>query len=192
VFGWIAVFGYALPDSEHSTGARVFLVVGYAAAAWLWWRAGRQTKLAADSLLWRLGAVLLFLLTLNKLFNLRLVSEAAMRALAKSGHWYDHRQPVQFAVAIVLPFLCAVLISIFFATNGRVFFRRHGLALWGWVMLLLYLILRQTQEWKPILPWLAAIGYRDWRLVLEAGGIAFVAFSAFVLRNEERVGHGGS
>jgi hypothetical protein len=170
----------------------VFLVVGYAAAAWLWWRAGRQTKLAADSLLWRLGALLLFLLALNKLFNLRLVSEAGVRALAKSGHWYDHRQPVQFAVAIVLPFVCAVLTSIFFATKGRAFFQRHGLALWGWAMLLLYLALRQTQEWKPVLPWLAAIGYLHWRLVLEAGGIAFVAFSAFALRNKERVRDVGS
>ena len=192
MFGSISLFGYALPDSEHSTGVRVFLVVGYAVAACLWWRAGRQTKLAADSLLWRLGAVLLFLLTLNKLFNLRLVSEAGIRALAKSGHWYDHRQPMQFAVAIVLPFVCAVLISIFFATKGRAFFRRHRSALWGWVMLLLYLTLRQTQEWKPVLPWLAAIDYRDWRLVLETGGIALVAFSAFAPRNEERVRDTGS
>jgi hypothetical protein len=192
VFGSISLFGYALPDPEHSAGAKVFLVGGYAVAAWLWWRAGRQTKLAADSLLWRLGAVLLFLLALNKLFNLRLVSEAGMRALAKSGHWYDHRQPAQFAVAIVLPFVCAVLTSIFFATKGRAFFRRNGLALWGWVMLLLYLTLRQTQSWKPVLPWLAAIGYRDWRLVLEAGGIAFVAFSAFALWNKERVRDVGS
>ena len=170
----------------------MFLVIGYAVATWLWWRGGRQTKLAADSLLWRLGAVLLFLLALNKLFNLRLASEAGMRALAKSGDWYDHRQPVQFAVAIVLPFVCAVLTSIFFATRGRAFFRRHRSALWGWVMLLLYLTLRQTQEWKPVLPWLAAIGYRDWRLLLEVGGIAFVAFSAFSLRNKERVRDVGS
>lgn len=163
----------------------MFLVVGYAVAAWLWWRAGRKTKIASDFLLWRLGAVLLFLLALNKLFNLRFVTEAGMRELAKSGHWYDRRQPVQFALAIVLPFLCAVLTSIFFATKGKAFFRRHGSALCGWVMLLLYLTLRQTQEWKPALPWLAAIGYPDWRLVLEAGGIAFVAFSAFAVRNKE-------
>jgi len=101
VFGSISLFGYALPDPEHSTGARVFLVVGYPVAASLWWRAGRKTQLAADSLLWCLGAVLLFLLALNKLFNLRLVSEAGMRALAKSGHWYGHRQPVQFALALL-------------------------------------------------------------------------------------------
>jgi hypothetical protein len=119
VFGSISLFGYSLPDSEHSSGARVFLVVGYAVAAWLWWRAGRQPKFAADALLWRLGAVLLFLLTLNKLFNLRLVSEAGVRALAKSGHWYDHRQPVQFAVAIVLP--VALQSALFSRLFSRVF-----------------------------------------------------------------------
>ena len=172
---------YVLPDPEHSTAARVLLVVGYAAATWSWWRAGRRTKVKGEPFWWRLGAALLFLLTLNKLFNLRPVFEAGMRALAKSGNWYDRRQPVQFVVAIVLPFLCAAVTAILLATKGRFFFRRHWSALCGWVLLLLYLMLRQSQEWKPVLPWLQAIGYYDWRIVLEVGGIALVIFSALIL-----------
>jgi hypothetical protein len=182
VFGATLFLEYMLPDPEHSMAARALLVLGYAAAAWVWWRSGSKTKLKADSFWWRLGAVLLFLLAVNKLFNLRLVFEAGMRALAKSGNWYDRRQPVQFVVAIVLPSLCASFTAFFLATRGRVFFRRHLSALFGWVMLLLYLILRQSQEWKPVLPWLHAIGYNNWRLALEAGGILLVVFSALISR----------
>jgi hypothetical protein len=157
--------------------ARAVLFLGYVAAAWFWWRAPRQTRTGKDSFWWRLGAALLFLLALNKFFNLREVFEDGIRAVAKAGHWYEHRQPAQFAFAIVLPFILAVLTAIFVAIKGRPFFQRHRTALAGWIMLLLYLVLRQSQEWKPILPWLAAMHYRDWRLALEAGGIALVLLS---------------
>jgi len=69
--------------------------------------------------------------------------------------------------------------AIILATNGRLFFRRHLSALCGWVLLLLYLMLRQSQEWKPVLPWLQTIGYYDWRLALEAAGIALVVLARF-------------
>jgi hypothetical protein len=54
------------------------------------------------------------------------------------------------------------------------------LALAGWVLLLLYLALRQTQEWKPVLPWLSAIRYYDWRLLLEMAGLLLVILGALV------------
>jgi hypothetical protein len=170
------VLGYVLPDPEHSTPARAFLVVGY--AAWLWWRAGRQTRSAEDSFWWHLGATLLFLLALNKFFNLRLVIEGSIRALAKAGNWYERRQPAQFALAVVLPSILAVLTAIVLATKGRGFFRRNLTALGGWVLLLLYLSLRQIQEWKPALSLLRTIRYYDWRLILEIAGIIVVIFSA--------------
>jgi len=169
---------YVLPDPEHSMPARAILVVGYAAATWAWWRAGLRTKVKGEPFWWRLGGALLFLLTLNKLFNLRPVFESAFRNLAKWGNWYDQRQPVQFVLAIVVPLLCAALTTILLATKGRIFFRRHWPALCGWVMLLLYLMLRQSQEWKPAVPWLLTIGYRDWRIVLESSGIVLVILSA--------------
>jgi hypothetical protein len=164
--------------------ARAFLVAGYAAAAWLWWRAGARTRTSADSFFWRLGAVLLSLLAINKLFNLRLLFEAGIRAIAKAGHWYDRRQPVQFALAVLLPLALAGVTTIFAATKGRNFLRRHLSALAGWILLLLYLSLRQSQEWKPALAWLNAIDYLDWRMALEVAGIALVIFSA--LRNSTK------
>src|SRR6476646_723490 len=50
---------YALPDPEHSTAARALLVIGYAAAAWLWWRVSRQNRTSEDSFWWQIGATLL-------------------------------------------------------------------------------------------------------------------------------------
>ena len=110
----------ALPDPEHSTPARLVLTSAYLVAAWLWWRSGAQTTTVADSFLWRLGATLLFLLAVNKFFNLRLLFEDGMKAIAKSGNWYDSREPVQFVLAIVLPLLLAAIAMIFIPFAGDI------------------------------------------------------------------------
>jgi hypothetical protein len=136
---------YLLPDPEHSTSARLLLVVGYLVAAFCWLRASGRARLGKDSSSkwWLLGAVLLFLLAVNKGFNLRGLCEAGFRALAKAGHWYDRRQGVQFVLAIVAPCVLAALTGAFLALKGRRFAHGHPLALAGWVLLLLYLVLRQ-------------------------------------------------
>ena len=178
----VAVLLFALPDPEHSRTARMILVLAYVAASWLWWRAGTRTQTLADSLFWRLGAGLLTLLAINKLFDLRQLSEAGLRTIAKSGDWYDRRQPVQFALAIVLPLLLATIAVVFTATKGKRFLSQRPAALAGWILLLLYLALRQSQEWKPALTWLDAIHYRDWRMALEIAGISLLILSAFMSR----------
>jgi hypothetical protein len=149
----------ALPDPEHSTPARLVLTSAYLVAAWLWWRSGARTKTVAESFIWRQGAILLFLLAVNKFFNLRLLFEDGMKAVAKSGNWYDSREPVQFVLAIVLPLLLAAIAMIFTLTKGKVFLGRRPAALAGWIFLLLYIALRQSQEWKPALACLEAIHY---------------------------------
>ncbi len=184
-------WAYLLPDPEHSLGARSFLVVSYVAAALCGWRAGRRARLGpAESAAgwWYLGAVLLFLLALNKQFYLRGQFEAAFRAVAKAQDWYDRRRPMQFVVAIVLPSVLAFLTAVFLALKARPFLRRQPLALVGWVLLLIYLALRQTQEWKPVLPWLEAIRYHDWRLALEVAGILLVVLAALLARPSVRPG----
>ena len=185
VTGMSSLLAYLLPDPEHSTAARSLLVLGYVVAALCWLRSSRRARRAsADpfSRWWLLGTVLLFLLAINKLFNLRVQIEAGIRALAKAENWYDRRQPMQFVLAVVLPSVLAVLTGMFLATKARTFFRRHPLALTGWVLLLLYLALRQTQEWKPVLPWLSAIRYYDWRLALEVAGMLMVVLAALIAR----------
>jgi hypothetical protein len=179
---------YLLPDPEHSPTARSLLALGYFLAALCWVRASRRARTgSAESLSrwWLLGAALLFLLSINKLFNLRLQFEAGFRALAKAGGWYDRRQPIQFVVAIILPSVLALLTTAFLAMKGRVFMRCHPVALAGWSLLLLYLVLRQTQEWKPVLLWLAAIRYHDWRLALEVAGMLLVVVAALIALPQE-------
>ena len=167
----------AFPDPEHSRLTRLLLTCAYLLAAWLWWRSG-TTGTISNSFLWRLGAALLLLLAVNKLFNLRPIFEAGLRAIAKSGNWYDRRQPVQFAVAIVLPLLLAAVALIFTLTKGKAFLGRRPAALAGWILLLVYLALRQSQEWKPALAWLEAVNYRDWRILLEIVGVGLLIGSA--------------
>src|SRR5581483_3817157 len=178
-----SLFAQLSLDPEHSAAARTFLVLAYVAAAVCWLRASRRTRFAQDdsfSRWWLLGAALLFLLAVNKLLNLRRCFEGGIRALAKAAGWYDRRQPVQFAVAIVLPAVLAVITAVFLATKGRKFVRENRFALAGRVLLLLYLALRQTQEWKPVLPWLEASRYYDWRFALEVAGILLVALAALI------------
>jgi hypothetical protein len=172
----------ALPDPEHSTLARLVLTSAYLVAAWLWWRSGARTKTVAESFIWRQGAILLFLLSVNKFFNLRLLFEDGMKAIAKSGNWYDSREPVQFVLAIVLPLLLAAIAMIFTLTKGKAFLGRRPAALAGWIFLLLYIALRQSQEWKPALASLEAIHYREWRMGLEVAGIGLLIGSALMNR----------
>ncbi len=177
------MLAYWLPDPEHSALARSLLAVGYVVAALLWLRANRRARFApagSFSRWWLAGAVLLFLLAINKQFGLRLQFEDGFRALAKAGSWYDRRQPMQFVLAVVLPSTLAVVCGLLLATKGRAFVRSHPLALLGWLLLLLYLALRQSQEWKPVLPELDSIRYHDWRLALELVGMLLVALAALI------------
>lgn len=186
-----SLFAYLLPDPEQSAAARTLLVLAYGATAMCWLSANRRTRLTQNGTFsnwWLLGAVLLFLLAINKLFDLRRCFEDEIRAVAKAEGWYDRRQPMQFVLAVVFPAVLAVLSGVFLATNARRFVRENRLALAGWVLLLLYLVLRQTQEWKPVLPWLEASRYYDWRFALEVSGILLVALAAFVAHPPERQG----
>ena len=124
-------WAYILPDPEHSPTARVILVASYVLAAACWLRASRRARGASSgssSRWWFFGAILLFLLAINKQFDLRTQLAAGIRALAKAEDWYDRRQPMQFVLAIVLPSILAVFAAAFVVTRARVFVRSHPLA----------------------------------------------------------------
>ena len=173
---------FTLPDSERLPLVRAVLVLGYLAAALCWLRAGRRAKAASESSSarwWLLGALLLFLLATNKVFDFKTQCEALIRALAKANGWYDRRQPVQFVLAILLPVVAGIFgLILLLRTRARQFVQAHPLALFGWFLLLLYLALRLAQEWKPALNWLVSIKYHQWRLGLEVAGMGLVILAA--------------
>lgn len=176
------VIAFILPDPEHSAPARTALVIGYLASAWFWCRAGlRARETTPDGPIarcWMWGAFLLLLLAVNKAFDLRVHCEALIRMIAKATGWYEQRQPAQFFFAIVLPTLAGLMVLALVLTFARKFVRDHPLALAGWFLLLLYLALRQMQEWKPALNWLESVNYLQWRLALEVIGIVLVLAAA--------------
>ena len=179
--GLESFLAYSLPDPEHSVPTRSLLVIGYLLAAVAWFLASRQARATAANTFarwWAFGAILLVLLAINKQFNLRGHIEDGFRAVAKAGNWYDRRQPVQFALAILLPSLLALVAGILLVTKARRFFRAHPVALLGWVMLVVYLALRQSQEWRPMFDTLIRLRYRDWRLAVEIIGMVLVAATA--------------
>ena len=183
----IFLFAFSLPDPEHSPLARAVLVLGYLAAALCWLAAGWRARAAhekSSGRWWLLGAFFLFLLAANKAFDFRTQCEIFIRMTAKATGWYERRQPEQFFLAIILPIVAGLCVLALLRTQARQFVREHPLALTGWVLLLLYLALRQALEWKPADDWLASVKYFQWRLVLEAAGIGLVILAAVTARKE--------
>lgn len=184
----IHLLAFILPDPEHSPWARSVLVLGYLAAALCWLKAGRRAGAAHDrpsARWWMLGAFLLFLLATNKAFDFRTQCELFIRMIAKATGWYERRQPVQFFLAIILPVVAGLFVLTLLRTKARPFVRDQPLALAGWCLLLLYLALRQSQEWKPALAWLTSVKYHQWRLALEAAGMGLVILAALTARKEK-------
>jgi hypothetical protein len=184
----IPSFAFILPDPEHSPLMRAVLVAAYLAAALCWLKAGWPAHAASGNLSrrwWLLGALLLFLLAANKAFDFRSQCELFLRLIAKADGWYDRRQPLQFLLAIILPVVAGLFVLMLVLTNARRFVRDHPLALPGWLLLLLYLALRQSQEWKPAFHWLSSIQYDRWRLMLEMAGIGLVILTAVTAMKEK-------
>lgn len=169
-----------LPDPENTPLARAALVCGYLTAALCWRRASLQAS-EADGIarMWKVGAVLLGLLAINKTFDLRTQCEHLIRRFARASGWWAHRQPEQFFVAMILPAIAAVIVGAFMLSKGRRFMRVHPSALAGWLLLFLYLACRQTLEWKPASDWLISIHYFQWRILMEAAGLGLVIGAAW-------------
>jgi hypothetical protein len=163
-------------------------MLGYLVAALCWLKAGLQARAASEKhsrRWWLLGAFLLFLMAANKAFDFRTQCELFFRLNAKADGWYDRRQPVQFLLAVVLPVVTGLFVLLLVLTKARRFVQEQPFAASGWFLLLLYLALRQSQEWKPAFHWLASIRYDQWRLGLEVAGIGFVILAAVTPRKEK-------
>ena len=64
---------------------------------------------AADARVWRVFAMLLLLLVANTLIRGDLALVGWLRGLARDEAWYEFRRPLQFAVLLLLGYMCTVV-----------------------------------------------------------------------------------
>ena len=74
------------------------------------------------------------------------IAEAGIRAIAKASLGMMSANLCNFILAVMLPPGAGSYDVDFRSNTGKEFFRRHPSALAGWIFLLLYLALRQSQE----------------------------------------------
>ena len=127
---------------------------------------------------------------MNKAFDFRTRCETFIRMTAHATGWYEQRESAQFFLALILPAGAGLFLLILLRTKARQFVRDHPLALSAWFLLFLYFALRQAQEWKPALDWLAFVKYHDWRLALEVGGIGLGMGAVLSARTRKRQNSG--
>jgi hypothetical protein len=114
-----------------------------------------------------------------------------IRSFATATGWWEHRQPFQFFLAIILPALGGLVFASLALTRARQFARCHPLTVVGWLLVYLYLACRQSLEWKPALHWLVSIHYFDWRLLPELAGMLLLCAAAFRAGRQPLAGESG-
>ncbi|PQO22977.1 isopropylmalate isomerase [Rhodobacteraceae bacterium WD3A24] len=117
-------------------------VAAYAAAALAAWRAGgRGIGMGRERVFWRLTAVLLAFLAVNKQLDLQSFMTATGRCVAQAEGWYDQRRAVQRTVILALMATAvAVWAGLVMLLRGAL--ARVGLALTGLVFVFAFVLIR--------------------------------------------------
>jgi hypothetical protein len=169
VVGWVTVFAYL-------------------AAAFMCWRTGAaEKKLSARSpWFWRVFAVLLLLLGINKQLDLQSLITVVGRKMAAEQGWYEERKKYQ-AAFIACVAIVGLLSVIGLGWMVRKSLRRLGLALAGGVFLVAFVVIRASSFHKvDQLLKMNFAGLRgNW--ILELGGIACIGIAAVRNLNAARM-----
>ena len=142
------------------SGARWGLAISVAhfLAALLCWRVATttnrdtsvqgETDTRSGSRFWLTLAVIMFVFSMNKFFDLQSILTISGRSMAKQGGWYRQRQTLQAALVVVSFFvgLIGLLLSLRLL-RGR--WRERSLALFS-VVFLLTLIAVRAASYSPI------------------------------------------
>jgi hypothetical protein len=154
-------------------------VVAYLAASYACWRTAAAERRISERnpWFWRIFAVLLLLLGINKQLDLQSLITVIGRKMAAKQGWYQERKVYQAAfiagVAVV-----GVLSVIGLGWMVRKSLRRLGLALAGGVFLVSFVVIRASSFHKIDQLLKMNFGGLRWNWILELGGIACIGISA--------------
>ena len=132
---------------------------------------------------WALASMLCFL-GVNKQLNLQSLFLAAGRQAAAAGGWYNHRRAAQLAFSLVFG-LGVCLALVWLEARQRGFFKQNPLALWGALILGLFVALRAAtinhlHEFLGL-----SLRDKEWAWVLEMGGSVLIAIGALQARRSQ-------
>lgn len=167
--------------------------------AWLCWRTatshvtksslGNEPAARSFSRFWLLLTLIMFGLSLNKLFDLQSLLTISSRAMAKENGWYRHRHSLQ--AALVLSALIAGFVGLFLSfrvLRGR--WRERSLAYFS-VAFLLTLVTIRVASYSPvdkILYGLPTMGNRM-NASLELSASLLVSLAALLAFRPPQTGH---
>lgn len=155
-------------------------VVAYLASSYVCWRtAAAERRIAGrNPWFWRIFAVLLLLLGINKQLDLQSLITVVGRKMAVEQGWYQGRKVYQ-AAFIALVAAVGGLSVIGLGWMVRKSLRRLGLALAGGVFLVSFVVIRASSFHKIDRLLKMNFGGLRWNWILELGGIACIGISAF-------------
>ena len=165
ILGWTTVAAYAL------------------AAIWLW-LAARGNE-GGERLLWRLCAVFLAFLCLNKQLDLQSFLTAAGRCHAQQTGWYDDRRAFQetfiYGVMAVAGLGIAIMLLMLREKTGR-----NLLLLFGIVVLSAFIVIRAAGAHKFDALISQDVGPFQINHLLELGGIAILLLACLLRSRTQR------
>ncbi len=167
LIGWLTVAGY-------------LIAAGFCGAcAWRADRVSLADRFRQHRVFWWGLAVIMLLMAINKQLDIQSWFTMVGKQLAKAGGWYSLRRTFQiwFIAGIALS---GLIFLMWLSWTFRLRWRQYGLALFGIVFLVSFVIIRAASfhHVEQFLGWQSA-GFRmNW--ILEIGGIACVGTSALI------------
>ena len=137
-----------------------------------------NSRRARPATFWLVLCGLLGALAINKQLDLQTLVTQIGRDFVRSWGMYGQRRELQVGFMLVVLLVCAAAVTAFFWSARRTL-RNRWLALLGTVFIFGFVVVRAASFHHFDVFLAARIGGMKWNWVLELGGIAAVAASAF-------------
>jgi len=173
---------WSLAKGDPSTAGSLTVIAYFATAAFCWWLSTRRGSYIGEQLRenrqWRFISTILFVLGVNKTFDLLSMITGLLRDSAWSYDWYEQRHKPQMVVIILLVIIASMIVLSFVRLRQYHLVYRISFAAIIWLCFFVILRAISIHETDALIS-IRFYGLRmNW--VLELGGIVFVMASATV------------